>query len=56
MELTENDMRYLMLGFFGIWVFYAYGVYMSEEIKLGIQLFTIAMFWIYGMQVFSKKS
>ena len=49
-------MRYLVLGFFGIWVFYAHGANMSEELELAIKLFTILMFWIYVMKFWSKES
>ena len=48
-------MKYLVLGFFGIWVFYAYGANMSEELELAIKLFTILMFWIYVMIFWSKE-
>jgi len=48
-------MRYLVLGFFGLWVFYAYGVQLSEELNLGIKLFIILMFWIYVMKFWSKE-
>ena len=48
-------MRYLVLGFFGICVFYAYGANMSEEYELAIKLFTILMFWIYVMKFWSKE-
>ena len=48
-------MRYLVLGFFGLWVFFAYGVSMSEELELAIKLFTILMFWIYVMKIWSKE-
>ena len=48
-------MRYLVLGFFGIWVYYAYGANMSEELGLAIKLFTILMFWIYVMKFWSKE-
>ena len=48
-------MRYLVLGLFGLWIYYAYGINMSEEMKLATKLFTIVMFWVYGMQIFSKQ-
>ena len=48
-------MKYLVLGFFGIWVFYTYGANMSDELELVIKLFTILMFWIYVMKFWSKE-
>ena len=48
-------MKYLMLGFFGVWVFYAYGASLSYEVKLAIKLLTISMFWIYVMKLWSKE-
>ena len=48
-------MRYLVLGFFGIWEYYAHGANMSEELGLSIKMFTILMLLIYVMKFWSKE-
>ena len=42
-------MRYLVLGFLGIWIYGVYGIDLSKGMALAIKLFTIAMFWCFIM-------
>ena len=48
-------MKYLVLGFFGLWLYYVMGPSLSFGWMFAIKLFTIGMFWTYVMESFSKR-
>ena len=54
-ELSERTMKYLVLGFFGLWLYYVMGPSLSFGWMFAIKLFTIVMFWTYVMESFSKR-
>ena len=51
----RNHMRYLVLGFFGLWLYYVLGPNLSYGSALAIKLFTIVMFWTYVMKFWSRE-
>ena len=51
----RNHMRYLVLGFIGLWCYYILGPNSSYGIALAIKLFTIIMFWTYVMKTWSGE-
>jgi len=48
-------MRYLVLGFFGLWCYYILGPHVSYGSMVAIKLFTILMFWTYVMKIWSRE-
>jgi hypothetical protein len=54
-ELSERTMKYLVLGFIGLWCYYILGPNSSYGIALAIKLFTIIMFWTYVMKTWSGE-